>query len=81
MHDVPRSALYIGLAGVIPYLATSLSTVYLAFDINQAQHTGIGFLFDPKTAEALLHILEPIQLGYGATVCYLIVSIPNMYIC
>ena len=50
-------------------MATSLSTVYLAFDINHAQDWGTGFIFSSETAELLLHIIEPIQIGYGAVVC------------
>jgi hypothetical protein len=68
LKDVPREALYVGLAGVIPYLATSLSTVYLSFDIQYAAMHGQGFLMSGETAEKLLHIIEPIQLGYGASV-------------
>lgn len=56
------------MAGVLPYLATSLSTVYLAFDINHASETGSGFLFSPRVAEQLLHVIEPLQVGYGAVV-------------
>jgi hypothetical protein len=56
------------MAGVLPYLATSLSTVYLAFDINHASATGSYFLFSQQTAEQLLHIIEPLQVGYGAVV-------------
>ena len=68
LDEVPREALVIGMAGVLPYLATSLSTVYLAFDINHASETGSGFLFSPHVAEQLLHIIEPLQVGYGAVV-------------
>ncbi|EXJ81864.1 hypothetical protein A1O1_07929 [Capronia coronata CBS 617.96] len=68
LHEVPRQALYVGLAGVVPYLATSLTTVYLSFDIQYAANHGTGFLMSGETAETLLHILEPIQLGYGATI-------------
>lgn len=57
------------MAGVLPYLATSLSTIYLAWDINYAALNGEGFLLSGKTAELLLHIIEPIQIGYGAVVC------------
>ena len=64
--------MYIGLAGVLPYLATSLSTVYLAWDINQAHATGQGFLVSGPTAEALLHVIEPVQIGYGAVVSSLL---------
>lgn len=68
LDAVPKEAFNMGLAGVLPYVATSLSTVYLAYDINHAAEHGFGFIFDPKTAEALLHIIEPIQIGYGATI-------------
>ena len=68
LRDVPREALWVGLAGVIPYLATSLSTVYLSFDIQYAAMHGQGLLLSGETAEQLLHIIEPIQLGYGASV-------------
>jgi Protein of unknown function (DUF3429) len=65
---VPREALVVGMAGVVPYLATSLTTVFLAWDMNYQAHHGIGFIFDAKTAETLLHIIEPLQIGYGAVV-------------
>jgi hypothetical protein len=65
---VPKESLYIGAAGILPYAATSLSTVYLAYDINHAQDTGRGILFSPETAHQLLDIITPIQIGYGAVV-------------
>ncbi|KAL8657724.1 MAG: hypothetical protein Q9226_001623 [Calogaya cf. arnoldii] len=68
MNEVPREALFVGLAGVIPYLATSASTVYLAWDINHAAMDGQGFLLSGETAEVLLHIIEPLQIGYGAVI-------------
>lgn len=68
LSETPKEALVFGLAGVLPYLGTSLSTCYLAWDINHAAHTGAGFLLDGKTAETLLHALEPIQIGYGAVI-------------
>jgi len=58
-----------GMAGVVPYAATSLSTVFCAFEINRAATTGSGLLMNEKTAELLLHIIEPLQVGYGAVVC------------
>lgn len=58
----------LGMAGVIPYLATSLQTVYLSYEINRATTTGDGFLLSGDTAELLLHLLEPVQVGYGAVV-------------
>lgn len=72
MKDVPREAYYVGMAGVLPYLATSLSTIYCAWEINTAAVTGSGFLMSEKTAELALHIIEPLQVGYGA-----VVSIPS----
>lgn len=68
MEGVPREAYYIGLAGVLPYLATSLSTVYCAWEINHAAVHGVGFAMNERTAELMLHVLEPLQIGYGATV-------------
>ena len=56
------------MAGVLPYLATSLTTVYLSFDIQYAAHHGQGYFLSGETAEQLLHLIEPIQLGYGASV-------------
>lgn len=56
------------MAGVVPYLATSLETVYLAWEINRASTLGDGFLFSGQSAELMLHLLESIQVGYGAVV-------------
>lgn len=62
--------MYMGLAGVLPYLVTSISTVILSFDIQYAAHHGNGLLFSGEVSEQLLHIIEPLQLGYGASVCF-----------
>lgn len=68
LKDVPTKAMYMGLAGVVPYLVTSLSTVILSFDIQYAANHGQGLLFSGNVSEQLLHIIEPLQLGYGASV-------------
>ncbi|KAL8950023.1 MAG: hypothetical protein Q9222_003917 [Ikaeria aurantiellina] len=68
LNQVPREALNLGMAGVLPYLATSISTVYLAWDINHASTVGTGFLLSGEQAELLLHIIEPIQIGWGAVI-------------
>ncbi|RKF72391.1 putative mitochondrial inner membrane protein 1 protein [Golovinomyces cichoracearum] len=68
LRDVPRDSLYIGIAGILPYAATSLSTIYLAWDINHADLYGSGFLFSPETAHHLLELITPIQIGYGAII-------------
>jgi hypothetical protein len=56
-----------GLAGTLPYLATSLSTVYLSWELNHA-NAGYGFMFSEKNATYLLHLVEPLQIGYGASI-------------
>ncbi|KAF2812092.1 uncharacterized protein BDZ99DRAFT_496610 [Mytilinidion resinicola] len=68
LSDVPPQAFYIGLAGVLPYLATSLSTVFCAWEITNATEHGTGLLLSHETAEALIHVLEPLQVGYGAVI-------------
>jgi hypothetical protein len=68
LSGVPRQAYYIGLAGVMPYLATSLATVVCAREINTAAEQGTGWLFEGQTATLLLQVLEPLQIGYGAVV-------------
>lgn len=60
--------MFLGMAGVVPYLATSLQTVYLAYEINHAATTGDGILLSGDSAELLLHMLEHVQVGYGAVV-------------
>ncbi|EXK38646.1 hypothetical protein FOXG_04893 [Fusarium oxysporum f. sp. lycopersici 4287] len=70
--DVPRESSILGLAGTLPYLGTSLSTVFLAWDLNKPIPTGNSFydaiMIDHETAKYLLSALEPIQLGYGAVI-------------
>lgn len=56
------------MAGVVPYLATSLETVYLAWEINRASTLGDGLIFSGQSAELMLHMLESVQIGYGAVV-------------
>jgi hypothetical protein len=68
LKEVPREAYLMGLAGTIPYLGTSLATVLCAWEINHST-AGYGMLMSEHTATHLLHLLEPIQVGYGASVC------------
>ena len=68
LAEVPKDALYLGLAGVLPYLATSLSTVYLAYDLNHAKVHGFGVFLDADAAAFGLQLVQPIQIGYGAVV-------------
>ncbi|KAL4723527.1 hypothetical protein ACLX1H_009164 [Fusarium chlamydosporum] len=70
--NVPRESRILGLAGTLPYLGTSLSTVFLAWDLNKNIPTGNSFydaiMVDHETAKHLLSIIEPVQLGYGAVI-------------
>lgn len=68
LTEVPKEPLYFGIAGVLPYAVTSLSTVFLAYDINHTHSTGKELLFAPETAHHLLDMMIPIQIGYGAVV-------------
>ncbi|KAK2731472.1 hypothetical protein FQN57_003367 [Myotisia sp. PD_48] len=68
LEDVPKEALYLGLAGVVPYLATSLSTVYLSWEMNHAVTTGAGKWISAESAELLMNVIEPLQIGYGAVI-------------
>ncbi|KAJ5871655.1 uncharacterized protein N7529_004008, partial [Penicillium soppii] len=68
LNGVPKEALYLGMAGVVPYLATSLQTVYLSYEINRAAALGDGLVFSGETAELMLHMLEHVQVGYGAVI-------------
>lgn len=69
---MPRESKVLGLAGTIPYFATSLSTVYLGWDLKQELPSGNAFydaiIIDHGTAQYLLSIIEPVQLGYGAVI-------------
>lgn len=56
------------MAGLVPYIATTWSTLYLAWDLNYAHIHGVGYLISPQTAESMLHVLEPLQVGYGAVI-------------
>ena len=70
--NVPRESHILGLAGTLPYLGTSLSTVFLAWDLNKEIPTGNAFydtiMVDHETAKHFLDLLEPLQLGYGAVI-------------
>ncbi|PVI04171.1 hypothetical protein DM02DRAFT_640207 [Periconia macrospinosa] len=67
LKEVPREAYYIGLAGVLPYLATSVSTMICAEELSAAA-AGHTYLMSSETASTLLHLLEPLQVGYGAVI-------------
>ncbi len=72
MSTVPRKAYALGLIGTLPYLGTSLSTVFLSWNLQHGAATQSGllsrFLLDHDAAIDWLHVLEPIQIGYGAAI-------------
>ena len=68
LQDVPREVFYIGMVGLVPYVATTFSTLYLAWDLKNAQLHGLSYLVSTDTAEKLLNVLEPLQVGYGAVI-------------
>ena len=56
-----------GLAGLVPYVATSATSLFLAWDLTHAkEHSTTPYFLSQETAQHLLSIVEPIQLGYGA---------------
>ncbi|KAK3400632.1 hypothetical protein B0T20DRAFT_150241 [Sordaria brevicollis] len=72
LKTVPRETYALGFAGTIPYLATSLSTVYLSWNLNQRYPAESDLLntilFRHETVRDLLDIIEPLQVGYGAVI-------------
>ncbi|CAN8104087.1 unnamed protein product [Discula destructiva] len=72
LSSVPPLSYQLGLSGTIPYLATSLATVYLSWDSNAEWPSQSQFLnhimISHEQAIHYLHLLEPIQVGYGAII-------------
>ncbi|KAL6797294.1 hypothetical protein GGI42DRAFT_91464 [Trichoderma sp. SZMC 28013] len=72
LDTVPRESHILGLAGTLPYLATSVSTVFLALNLNTDVPSGNRFynmiFMEHETAQYLLDLIEPLQLGYGAVI-------------
>lgn len=72
LGSVPREPFALGLAGTIPYLVTSLSTLYLSWNLNTERPAASNFinsiLLEHDTASDWLALLEPIQVGYGAVI-------------
>ncbi|KAK1975989.1 hypothetical protein LZ30DRAFT_326716 [Colletotrichum cereale] len=72
LSEVPKEPYALGLAGTLPYLATSLSTVYLSWDLNVEWPSTSAFAnhiyMNHESAQYWLSLLEPIQLGYGAII-------------
>lgn len=67
-ENMPKGAVLFGAAGVIPYAATSATTIYLSHQALLAETAGKTGTVDSETAMALLHHVENLQLGYGALI-------------
>ncbi|OAA57994.1 hypothetical protein SPI_06879 [Niveomyces insectorum RCEF 264] len=69
---VPRESYIVGLGGTVPYLVTSLTTVYLGWNLRHTYPTssalGNSFMVSQETAQHWLSVIEPLQLGYGAVI-------------
>ncbi|KAF9469374.1 hypothetical protein BDZ94DRAFT_1244303 [Collybia nuda] len=63
--EVPKPVMVFGLAGGLPYLGASATTVYLAHSAGQAA-TGIATNIDPGVALTILDQALNIQVTYGA---------------
>lgn len=72
LRSVPPLSYRLGFAGTIPYFGTSLATVFLSWDLNREWPSQSEFLnhimISHEQAAHYLHLLEPIQVGYGAVI-------------
>ena len=72
MSTVPKESYVLGLAGTIPYLATSCSNLYLSWALNTDWPTSSNFLnsilMNHENARYWLSVIEPLQMGYGAVI-------------
>jgi len=69
LQAVPQHVLFFGLAGTLPYLGTSVGTVFLAREANLTGN-GLNSLtgLDYDTLLNSLHSLEAAQITYGAVI-------------
>ncbi|KAJ5899163.1 hypothetical protein N7495_003907 [Penicillium taxi] len=68
LSAVPKEALVLGVAGVVPYVATALQTVVLSYKISSAPAGSDSLIYSGQSAELLLHLIEPVQVAYGAVI-------------
>lgn len=74
LEGIPPPALIVGLAGTLPYLGTSLGSLYLSWNISKYNADFEGtfsenfVLLQPETAEYWLPVLQTVQVGYGACI-------------
>ncbi|KAK0441103.1 hypothetical protein EV421DRAFT_1814113 [Armillaria borealis] len=63
--SVPKPAMVFGLAGTLPYVAASATTVYLAQEAGHAA-SGLATKIDPGVALTVLDQALNVQMTYGA---------------
>ncbi|TLS23416.1 uncharacterized protein PpBr36_06135 [Pyricularia pennisetigena] len=72
LSSVPPLSYQLGLAGTLPYLGTSLSTVFLSWNLSTQWPTSSALLnsimLSHENAAYYFQLLEHIQLGYGAVI-------------
>ncbi|KAI1826295.1 hypothetical protein F4861DRAFT_101291 [Xylaria intraflava] len=72
LSSVPKEPYWLGLFGTLPYLGTSVSTIYLVWVLNtewpSSSALANNLTINQETASHLLATLEPIQMGYGAII-------------
>ena len=68
LQEVPKEATFLGLSGLIPYVTTSATTLFLAYDVKHIHSHGVGYIFNEQQATTMLSYLEPLQIGYGAVI-------------
>jgi hypothetical protein len=64
-HEVPQPFMFLGLAGGLPYLGASITTVYLARQAQLAA-SGAAVGIDPGVALTVLDQALNLQVTYGA---------------
>ncbi|KAF3905363.1 hypothetical protein ABW21_db0200859 [Orbilia brochopaga] len=66
--EVPKEVLFFGGAGLVPYVATTACSLYLAWEEGNIAEHGISYYITTETADTLLQSLEQIQVGFGAVI-------------
>ncbi|KAL0569395.1 hypothetical protein V5O48_012573 [Marasmius crinis-equi] len=65
--EVPKPVMVFGLAGTLPYVGASATTVYLAYEAGLAA-SGVAINMDPGVALTILDQALNLQVTYGAVI-------------
>ncbi|KAK6332722.1 hypothetical protein TWF696_002746 [Orbilia brochopaga] len=66
--EVPKEVLFFGAAGLVPYVATTACSLYLAWEEGNIAEHGASHFITSETANTLLQSLEQVQVGFGAVI-------------